>query len=463
MPASDPLLCRASVHSGTTVVDLALPTAVPVAVLIPSIVDIVKVHEPGQEVAAGRYHLSLPGASALNPSLTLTQNGIDDGAVLVLSLSATPPPAPRYDDAAEAVAATLATTTRPWGHTEPRHVVRITGAAAAGCLTGIGAAVLIWNTCHGTARGAGTTAAVAALTGLLALMSAVTAWRGYREPLAGLTLTVIATAFAAVSGFVAVPGTPGFPHVLLAATAAAVTSVLAMRLSDCGISTLTAVPCVATVVAVAALAGVCTTGPPRAVFSVAALLSLGALGLAPRISIVVSGLSPRLPPGPGTDETDSNGTLWAARALRADRWLGSLRAAFSWSAAIGAVVTVLAGAHRLCCVTFAAGTGALLLLHARGIDGRRMRATVVSGIAVFAITLGVAALRAPERGPWIAATTGVLAAAAMYLAFAAPAVTLSPLARRGIEALEYLMLVAMVPLACWICGLYGTIRDAHLR
>lgn len=40
MPTSDPGLRRVTVHAGAQAVDLTLPAAVPVATLIPSIVDI---------------------------------------------------------------------------------------------------------------------------------------------------------------------------------------------------------------------------------------------------------------------------------------------------------------------------------------------------------------------------------------------------------------------------------------
>jgi hypothetical protein len=64
--------------------------------------------------------------------------------------------------------------------------------------------------------------------------------------------------------------------------------------------------------------------------------------------------------------------------------------------------------------------------------------------------------------PWIAAATAILAAAALCLGFIAPTVTLSPVARRGIDLLEYLALVAIVPLACWVSGLYGAVRGLSL-
>jgi type VII secretion integral membrane protein EccD len=318
-------------------------------------------------------------------------------------------------------------------------------------VTGIGALALIRNAFITNVTGA--TVGVAASAGFMTLLFAAIAHRTYGDAIAGLALSVIATAFAAVAGFLAVPGAPGLPNVVLAATAALVTSVLAMRVSGCGAITLTAISCVATIIAVAALVGVITAAPLRAIGSVSALVSLGLLGVAARMSIVLAGLSPQLAPAPDLD----------TKVIRADNWLASLLAAFSSAAAVGAIVTVLAGTLRLCCIAFGALTGALLLLRARSYDGRRTPAFATCGIVITAITFGVVALSMPKHGAWIAAMTSTVAAAAIYLGFVAPAISLSPLIRRAVEVLECLALVAMVPITCWVAGIYSAVRGVNLK
>jgi type VII secretion integral membrane protein EccD len=459
LPESDAGLRRVSVHAGTAVVDLALPAGIPVATLIPPIVDILESRSAGSsaEPMAKRYRLSLPGAAAFNASTTLAQNGIRDGAVLVLSQARTSPPAHRYDDVAEAVSVTL--DARTWSQRQNRQATRLAGALAAGCLTGMGVLALIRNAVSANvARHLDTTAGIAALAGFVALMLSAIAHRGDRDPIAGLTLSVIATAFAAVAGFLAVPGAPGVPNGLLAATAAAVTSVLAMRVSGCGTVTLTAVSCFEIVIAIAALVGVVTAAPLHILGSVSALVSVGLLGVAPRVSIVLAGLSPKLPTTPEPEAVDPDVDCLAAKAIRADDWFAILLAALSSSAGLGAIVTVLAGAPRIDCIALAIITGAVLLLRANSMDRRRALVVVISGIVTIGTTFGLVAARNPQHGPWIAAVTALLAAGAIHFGFVAPAMSLSPLMRRGVELLEYLMLVAMVPLTCWICGLYGAVR-----
>lgn len=462
MPTIDPGLRRVSIHSGTAAADLALPAEIPVAILTPSIVDILKVRDVDGCLSAKRYHLSLPGCAALDPSKTLAQSGIGDGAVLLLSQPMPPPPAARHHDVAEAVSEALAADSEPRADAQ-RRTARLTGAITASCLTAVGALALARNTLSANANHeVHTTVGAAAGACLVALLSAAVAHRSYRDAVAALALNAMATMFAAVAGFLAVPGAPGVCNVLLAATAAAATCVLAKRVSGCGGVTLTSAACVATGVAVAALVGVITAAPPHTIGAASALVSLGLLGTAARVSILLAGLSPSLHPTPDMDDTESSEACLAARALRADTWLSSLLAGFSATAAVGAVVTVLAGATRLSCLAFGGITGALLLLRARSGDSSRMLTFVIAGIVVVGTTFGVAAFSTPGRGPWVAAATATLAAAAMYLGFVAPAISPPPLVRRAVDALEWLALVAMVPLTCWICELYGAVRGLNL-
>jgi type VII secretion integral membrane protein EccD len=454
LSASDPGLRRVSVHAGTAVVDLALPAAVAVATLIPSIIDILDDcgADRSGDRAATAYQLSLPGRSALIGSTTLEQNDIRDGAVLILTQRRTELPAPRYDDVAEAVTATLASDARPW----TGQATRLAAAVAASFFTGVGGLVLIRNALGtGATRHAGATAGVAAtagFSGLVALLFAMVAHRTYREPVAGLTLSLIATTFAAIAGFTAVPGTSGVPNVLLAAMAAAATSVLAIRITGRDVVALTAVSCFAMVIAVAAFAAVLTEAPLRTIGSITALVSLGLLGIAGRVSIVLAGLSPQ--------PSDAAGLT--AKAVRADAWLTSLLAAFSSSAAVAAIIAAAAargtGAPRSGCIAFAAVTGALLLLRARSADRRTTLVCVINGIATVGATFAICAVSTPGRAAWTAAATAMLAAAAVCLGFLGPLVSPSPVLRRAVELSEYLALAAMAPLTCWICGCYGAVR-----
>jgi len=447
---------RVSVYAGESHTDLALPSGVPVGSLIPQIVDIAAAPLLGEPA---HYRLSTPGAAALDESKTLAQNGIRDGTVLVLSTSPAPLPAPRFDDPSHAVATLLAATTRP-----PTSAAgRLTAALAAGWLATVGTLVLICKAfeAHGIGH-VGAAAGVLAAAGGIALSAGAIAHRGFGDTIAGLTLGLLATGFATAAGLLVVPGGPGAPNALLATTAAAATAVLALRITGCGSATFTAIGGFALLAAVAALVAAVGSAPPRVIGAACALLSLALIEVSARMSILLAGLSPQPAVTAAADRTPAADDL-PARAARADSWLTGLVGAFSASAALGAIGTLVAvcrtGGSAVVGIAFAAITGVALLARSRRHPGVANAVTLtVTGTVTLSAGFVVAVTASAPPLPWIAVAVALLTAGALWLGFLAPELTWSPVARRGVELAEYLALAAVVPLACWICGLYGTIR-----
>lgn len=432
MPES---LCRVTVHCAGVSTDLTLPTALPVAELVPPIVDLLG------GAPRGRHRLSCIGGASMPNSTTLAQNGIRDGAVLILSRVDPLPPVRRCDDDAAAVAAALGTAT------QSREPGRLTGAVAAGGLTAVGAAVLVRNAFVAPA-GAGTAAVVAGGAAVGALAAAGVGHRGLGDPVAGLALSLVAAIFAGVAGLLAVPGPPGAPNVLLAAMTTAAATVLAMRITHCGTVTLAALACCAVVGAVAALAEVISGAPPHIVGSIMVPVCLGLIEMAPRISMALTGLSPMC------SETEL-----AHKGLRADKWLTSIRGACATASAVAAVLAALSD-HRA--VMLAVVTGAVLLWHSRT-DRSRAMMFAATGIATLTITFAIWAIAAPAHGPWIAALTATLTAGAIYLDLVAPRTRLSPATQRIVDSLGCLALITVVPVVCWTCGAFSTVRGLNLH
>ncbi|WP_375482173.1 type VII secretion integral membrane protein EccD [uncultured Mycobacterium sp.] len=453
-------LCRVSVHADGVHVDLALPAAVAVATLIPSIVDILATAgAPRTDTDAVRYRLSRIGGPALTASKTLAQQHIRDGTVLVLTSSPTELPAPRFEDAAEAVSTILDGVARPWSW----QAARLTAALAAAWLTSVGGLALIHTfTTNDVRHGVGA-AGVAGIVSCAALLAAAIAHRVHGDRMAALTLGLLGTGFAAFAGLFAVPGGPAAPNTLLGAMAAAVTSVLALRVTGCGAVTFTTTACCAIIAAITALVAIVTAAPLHAVALAPTVASLGLLEFSARLSAVLAGLSPRLPTDNAAPPPSSNPEQLSAKAIRADEWLTTLVATWSVSAATGAAIEAYStGIPRLGRIAFATIIAAVLLLRARAEAGlvRRLVLTM-SGTGALTASF-VAAVAGPPQVPWIVATTATLAFTALCLGFITPAVRLSPVARRGIDLLEYLALAAIVPLACWLCGLYGAVRGLSL-
>ncbi len=456
-------LRRLSVYADGLNVDLALPAAMPLAVLIPEIVDILATQagpSTRDRMAVG-YQLARPGGAALDSSTTLAQNVIHDGTTLVLSRSSTTLPAPYIDDVAEAVSTHLDATARAW----TRRAARLTGAAATAWLAGVGGVLLvrIGFSANGSHRSGA--AGIAAITGCVALLAAVMAHRVYRDAIAGSTLGLLATAFAAVAGLLAVPDGPGAPNLVLAATAAAVTAVVTKQSTGCGTVTLTTVSCLAIVLAGAALVAVITAAPLQAIGSMSAVTSVALLEVSPRVSIVWAGLAPRLPAGPDASTGWKDSDRLQTRTTQAANRLTSLVIACAASAAIGAISTgvhTTAGSHPSGLV-FAMVIAVVLLLRARAHPEPRRKGTLLAaGTITVGTTFVIAAVTTPQYALWIAAATVVPATTALHLGFVAPAVTTSPVAGRSVELLEYLAFAAIVPLACWVCDFYGAVRGLHL-
>lgn len=456
-----------SLYADGLSVDLTLPAAVPVAALMPSVLEILAT-EGGFGSAASLptcYQLSCPGAPALDSSKTLQQNAVHDGTLLILTRSSTELPAPHLDDEAEAVSSTIAAAARPWN----RRAAGLAGAVAATWLAALGAALLVRSSFAADgSRHANGGVGVAAVTGCLALSAATIAHRVYRDKAAGLTLGLLATGYFAVDGFLAVPDGPAAPNALLAAMAAGAASMLALRLSGCGAITFTAVSCFALTIAGAAFAAVITTAPLRVIGPPATLLSLALSEVSARLAMAWAGLSPRLPgtDGSGRDVTPDPEQL-RLKAMHADDRLTSLIVASACAAATGAICTAISacatGGPRSGAVVFATVTGAVLLLRARSHpDFTRTLVLLGTGTATLSTAFVVAADAASQHPGWLAAGPTLLAAAALYLGFVTPHEGVSPVTRRSIELLEYGGLAAIVPLACWTCGFYSAARGVRL-
>ena len=459
-------LRRVSIHAGSVGVDLALPGQVPIAVLLPAVVDMLALHCGNgpdwlSSSIATTVQLSRPGAAPLDSSMTLAEQSIRDGAVLLLLTPAkTAVPGPRFD-VFDAVIAAASTASRPWTAQAARFA-----RVAVGCALATLGAVLLLRPAIGTSgpHHFGIAAVIAAT----ALFSAVIAHRVYRDAVTGLSLAVLATGFAAVAGFLAVPGGPGSPNFLLSAMASLVASVIAMRVTGCGTVTFTSLSCFCLLVGGAALGSALWAVPARLIGAVLASVSIALLAVAARLSIAMARLSPGVPSAASAapDDESPPGAL-SAKAVYAHERLTGLVAGFSSSAALGAAVTVVGvhtgGGSRSGGAAFVATVAAVLLLRARSLpDLVPSLALVISGTLSVSALFVAAATEAPQHAQSVCAVTAGLGVAALCLGFIAPAATFSPVAHRAVELFEYLALAAVVPLACWVCGLYAAVRGLSL-
>ncbi|MDV3127476.1 type VII secretion integral membrane protein EccD [Mycobacterium sp. 21AC1] len=445
-------LCRVSIHwmddtdDRPATVDLSLPTALAVGALMPSILDALGARGD----VLRRFRLTRIGGSSLNESTTLAQNDIQDGELLLLTAATVPAPY-RCEQSVTTVLAVDEPKSRP--HPLWR---------AAACLWSslLGASALGF-----AALGVHTGSHIAA-AGLAAAATIIAAVAAHRlrpgAPIVAM-LNVSVVVQAAVLGFLVVPGGPGAANAFLAAVAGASAGAVLLRVSgdDAALDTVTLTGILAFTVTVA----VATAGAvlwPLTVQALGALVSavaLGALTVAPRLSVAMAGLTPRIPGQ--DDETDiESAPVDDVRVTRGHRSLTGLVIGCCAAAALGTLLIAVSGRHPVTPVAMALTTavGLALVLRSRSYASRSCRtALLAAGFVGLTATFTLVVVWSPSHASW----TGI-AVVVVGLAALTPTAPAGPAALRAVDAMEYIALALVAPLACWLAGAFDLVRSLSL-
>ncbi|GAA2569206.1 type VII secretion integral membrane protein EccD [Mycolicibacterium diernhoferi] len=440
MPGVDDPLCRISIQcaDAARAIDVALPRHAALGVLLPDIVGLVTGDgDPSPDAATQGWRLDRICGGRCDESLSLQEIGIVDGDVIVLSAVTGPPPGPLPRDVFRTVAAADA---RPEPPTVPA------GAWAGACAVAV--AALGYSGAAAPTPVAPALAVAAAAGCVLIARRADTAMR--------LALQAAAIGFTWVAGFLAVPGPAGMPGVVLGAATGCAASMWLLRAggADTRFFTATATA-LALLTAVSAPALLLPAGP-GAQGAVLGVLALGMSSAAGRIAIGIAGPRPRLPgrsddTGPVSDETAVR-----CRAVFTGLVGGSAVAA---TLAVGMVAVDSAGSPSWPQgAALAAVISALLLLRVRFYADRTCRAAAGWCALVGAtVTVALATVSAPRYG-------GPAAVPAVALAgwWHAGRAHRAPSWSRTADIAEYLLIAAVVPLACWVAGIYQVVRSLSL-
>ncbi len=455
-------MCRVTVRAGrpgpSASVDLVLPTQLDLGEVLPDVVDLVGGRrEVTNDDFTERLRLSRLDGSVLDESLTLHENGVRDGDVLLLTAERIQKTAWHSDDLSQHVVDISASADRDIGW--PRAM----GAVAFWCSSGIGATTWVWR---GPAA-PGTRAVFAAIVAVAATIAAIAASRIDTDPVPTMTLGAAAAVFGAVAGFLVVPGGPTPPNFFLAAAICSAVSAVLVHVAPSGTTFFMAITAFSTMAAIVAAVVALWPAPTATVGAVLAATSLAMMNIAAKLSILVAGLSPRIPSAVDAidDEESVAATVGALRAARGHQTVTGLLAGFSLSAALG-VALIIADRHTENVGSDLAFTGvvsAALILRA-GQQRGAVRSTTVLAAGLISTTavFTLAFLSAPRHATWVGLIAIALGTGALCLTRADFGSRLSPFARRGIEVVDYLALAAVVPLACWVGGLFGFVRGLSL-
>ena len=469
---------RVSVLAPRTRVDVALPPDVPLADLLPVLLDMTG--ESAAGARGGAWTLAPLGQGPVDPSRTLATLGVLDGDQLVLRRRADAAPPPLFDDVVDAVAEATPASYRAWGP-GLAGVLGLCGLALG--LAGAVLALVVAGRGPGTAGGLGT-AAVAGVAALGALAAAAVCTRVVDGTDAGSVLAGGAVALAGVAGVAAVPwgavgpaaslaATAGAPQLLLGAVlaaAVAAASLLALgRAGRAGVAALLGALTAAVLVALATgVATVADAGDAAGVAAGAGALALVASALLPRTGIALARLPlPRVPASAEELADDPGVAEHADIERRADRAHAALSGLVLGCGAVTAgAVTVLAlapvGGWR-----GVAGWALAVLLTLLLALRSRTYANGVQAVALLVCALLAGAglvvgwlLVAPPAVAMLAVPAVALAAGAgaFVLGVVVPRRRFSPVARQAVDIAEAVGIAAVLPVALAVMDLYTAMR-----
>ncbi|WP_431233457.1 type VII secretion integral membrane protein EccD [Mycolicibacterium psychrotolerans] len=425
--------CRVSIRTADGETDVTLPAGIPIAELIPAVVDVI-----GAAEFSGRDpHLTRVCGQRLDHEKTLAQSTIHDGELLILTTATPPAPITRFD-ATGAVADAIAALPEPsWRLTRRGAGHGVLAWAAVALLVLLGRAILDPD--------ASRHPVIAAAAALLATTSAITAHRTATGRVTVVSLGVLAVAFAGLTAALLPLGPPATPTFLLAMAAIASTSLLVWRLLGCA-------PKVFLPLAVATMAAVMTTMGTVAGYWQAeaggpmlAAAAMAVLAVSARLSVHSSRLARA-----GLADNDLE-----ARARLAHQRLTLIVVTAAMAAALGAGVTAATTSHSLLAATFLAIIAALLVLRlVRERSPYRTVAQSISSVITMTALTGLCAVDAPQSIPWLCGALVLIAAGAVWVAHRGP-VHASPAVRRATSIVELILGAAVVPGACAAAGMFG--------
>ena len=485
-----PARCAVAVVCGEHLVSQVYPASVPVEVFIDNIVELLNDELKrrgltGLESGVG-YELHKANGVRLDVTKTLDELGVEDGATLVLV------PAvegdsfePQYESLSTGLARVGKKLFEPVTATTAAHT-------SLAILAMISAAVLAMAVRNRVAGDSMVASIVTGVLGLLTIGAAAGAarWWPHRADLIG-GFAWISVPLLAVSLGAGAPGAVGAAHLFITALAAAVLT--------WGVAVVTGryLNVAATVVTLCGLGGVIATArmwrpvPAQWLGMSTLVILLFLLTLSPTIALWSARIRPpyfgsvtgrdlfRRSAGLPVDavspvdeaveeemspDTTPRGAQIAAAAVRANNVLTGICVGASLALPAAVWATLMPGHHRSGYAVVLAGLFVLIFIsRGRAFADKRQAIALVAGAAA-ATCVGVikyvwhAPAAASDAVLWGALLLAGFGVAGLVAAMLVPITRFTPLVRMIAEWLEIAAIIAALPLAAWIGGLFNWVR-----
>ena len=438
-----------------TRIDLALPSDVAVANLLPMVLTMAGESTTDGGSSHGGWCLAKLGGEAIDPDRPLSSLGVVDGDLLQLRHRSDNPPPPLFDDVVDAIAVSAPDSYRPWTESTARTLGMVAGGLAL--LTGAVALYL---------AGPGLGVAAAASGGaVVTLVAGAVIARVYGETSTGVLVAAGSLPLGFVSGLYVVPGDVHAENLVLACTLTLVLAAASIMMIGDGITPFVATATAAALGALVFLAASLVDRPDAGIAAAAAAVALGGISALPRLTIQLSRLPMPQVPGSAQDLQQDPGfpdyTAIERRAGLAHQYMTGM---IIGSGAVAAIGAVLASAGGTLGIVLAVVVAAVLLLRARSYaNGSQAIALLVSGMAAVAGLLAglmAVASQANQPGSLLAVFVGLLGLAmlALILGVVLPRRRFSPVLRHSVDVSEAVLIAAVLPLALGVLDLYNTFR-----
>lgn len=452
-------LCRLTVMTTSTRLDLAVPLELTVAELMTNLVDTLGPEIADQGAAQGGFVLQRTGEVPLDPSLTLRAGQIQDGDLLHLRMRAAQMPEVAYDDVLDAVADGVLTKSKRWTADDTARACSWFAALSV---------LFVLLACLLTGPSWAAPAAISGGLSLLLLGASVALDRAFQQKGQALVSAGFSVFAAFAAGAMAVGGDEtvwsfGATQLLPAAAAAVLISIVCLVLMSRGVPGFTA-----TIGAgLLAVAGSVAAGIADLDIAATAAFTAGiALLVSPIIPVVAFKMSrlalPIVPTG-AADLRAENSAVDGNRVLRqavlADEYMTGIVTALAATMAGAAVLLATEGRVEM---VLAAVLGGISLLRARLFTGRsqRLAMLVAAATAVLAVLTGVATtLDSGVRLLAVVVPVAAMALLMLALVLALPGRRYAPPSGRAADIIESLMVLSVLPLILGVVGVYAKIRE----
>lgn len=459
MSTKSATLSRVTIVSPRTRIDLALPSDVPLSDLLPTIL-----HQAGEYYIDeagdnGGWILTRLGEEAIDTGHSCSQLGINDGEMLYLNPADAAKPEVVFDDIIDAIATATDQRGNRWDHLATKRFSVGVGTAALAV-----GAVAILLTGHLASAIVGLSIA-AILVGASALLS-----RAVGDSRAATYFGVTAVLYGGVGGLlIADTENTGLfdlegPHVLIAASAILLFSVLAMV----AVGDMASAPVFIVTILGAVVLGISTalmmalSGSAAVAAGIAAPLALVILPFAPGLSLSMAMVpTPQLPTTTEELKEGDAEAIDGKRILKLSEHAGNyLEALYSFAAVVGLIASIaLAFSGEVPGLLLSTILSLVLLSRSRTVEDRAARIVMLTGgMGGLAATLAAIFVASEDnilvRLTVILGALTLLTLIAMVYGLAVAGKKIAPTWGRALDIIEALLIVSILPLVGWVCNLY---------